>query len=109
MARTRKHPPDYRERYVTLAQLQEDNLYIQYCLILNRLERDYGIDRVANMAKPWRNLETAKKLELAKQLEIELDNAECTCRPDLPDGRCFPLCDVCKAQIDVEYKKEIPF
>ena len=34
---------------------------------------------------------------------------ECTCRPDLPDGRCFPLCDVCKAQIDAHYGQEIPF
>jgi hypothetical protein len=42
-------------------------------MILNRLERDYGIDRVADIAMPWRKFETAKKLELAKQLEIELD------------------------------------
>lgn len=108
MARTKKAPWDYKPGYVTLAQLQEDNQYIEYLMILNRLERDYGIDRVADIAMPWRKFETAKKLELAKQLEIELDTAECTCKPDLPDGRCFPLCPVCKAQIDAHYGDEIP-
>jgi hypothetical protein len=34
---------------------------------------------------------------------------ECSCKPDLPDGRCFPLCDVCKAQIDKHYGKKIPY
>lgn len=25
---------------------------------------------------------------------------ECSCTPDLPDGRCFPLCPSCKLLVD---------
>jgi len=38
-----------------------------------------------------------------------LNPQECTCTPDLPDGRCFPLCDVCKADIDRKLGDSIPF
>ena len=115
MARTKTAPWDYRQAQPTVAQLQDDNLFIQYCLILNRLERDYGIDRVANIARPWNKLETTKKLELVKQLEFELDNTdeltirhwqenECYCMPQMAQA-----CAVCKAQIDAHYGDEIPF
>ena len=30
---------------------------------------------------------------------------ECSCKPDLPDGRCFPLCPSCKLMVD----QDIPF
>lgn len=25
---------------------------------------------------------------------------ECSCPPELPDGRCFPLCPACKLMVD---------
>jgi len=40
----------------------------------------------------------------------EREAIECSCKPDLPDGRCFPLCPACKADIDrAKDKDEIPF
>lgn len=38
----------------------------------------------------------------------ERDAEECSCKPDLPDGRCFPLCPACKADIDRKLGNEIP-
>ena len=52
---------------------------------------------------------------IANEADAELLQArhdalnECTCKPDLPDGRCFPLCPVCKADIDRRYGSGIPF
>ena len=72
MTRTYTAPWEY-ERTPTPAQLKESDIQYQYCMILNRLERDYGIDRVAEIAKSWGKISYTKKLELVKLLEIELD------------------------------------
>jgi hypothetical protein len=73
MARTRTAPWDYARPEPTLAQLEDNDIYIQYCQILNRLERDYGVDRVTAIAIPWRGLSNPEKLMRAQVLEIELD------------------------------------
>jgi hypothetical protein len=73
MARTRTAPWDYRQAPPTLAQLQADNIYIQYCMILNRLERDYGIDYVAEIVKSWGDISYSEKLEKVQLLEVEMD------------------------------------
>lgn len=73
MARTRYHPREHRQPIPTLAQLQEDNIVIQYFMILNRLERDYGIDRIAEIYKSWGEISNAEKLEKVKILASELD------------------------------------
>jgi hypothetical protein len=105
--KTRTAPWDYQQPIATLTQLEDDNIYLEYCTILNRLEREHGIDRIAEVHKTWKGLSNPEKLERVKVLAVELN--ECTCKPDLPDGRCFPLCPVCKADIDARYGKEIPF
>ena len=87
----------------TLAQHRDDNAYIQYCMVINRLERDYGIDRVSNIIRPWREYEPAKKLELAKWLAETLDNEECQCREDRGED-----CAVCKQQKAKYYGDRIP-
>ena len=72
MSRTHIAPWD-RKRIPTPAQLRESDIQFQYFTILNRLERDYGIDRVARIHKSWGKISTTKKLELVKELEVELD------------------------------------
>lgn len=88
----------------TLAQHRDDNAYIQYCMVINRLERDYGIDRVSNIIRPWREYEPAKKLRLAQWLADMLDNEECYCN----DGR-EAVCPVCASQQQQKFGDRIPF
>ena len=109
MARTHTAPWEY-ERTPTPAQLQESDIQYQYCMILNRLERDYGIDRVAEIAKSWGKISYTKKLELVKLLEAELDEIArlkdyCGCV--LPEQSCW----ACNAIAEIEYDPddEIPF
>lgn len=40
-----------------------------------------------------------------EQIAFELAQ-ECTCKPDLPDGRCFPMCTSCKVRQDLKRERE---
>jgi len=60
-----------------------------------------------SMLDTLRELANKADAELLAARDAELN--ECTCVPDLPDGRCFPLCPVCKAEIDRKYGDSIPF
>ena len=39
----------------------------------------------------------------------EREAVECSCKPELPDGRCFPLCPACKADSARRHGSRIPF
>lgn len=40
-------------------------------------------------------------------LQIEFEaGLECECRPDLPDGRSFPMCVPCKVRQDLQRYQE---
>ncbi|MHC4413618.1 MAG: hypothetical protein ACYSW6_11740 [Planctomycetota bacterium] len=73
-------------------------------MILNRLERDYGISRVAELAKPWRGLSNTEKLDKVKELDAELNENECYCTEAMVE-----VCAVCKADNRQRYGDEIPF
>ena len=110
MARTRIAPWDYRKAPPTLAQLQEDNIYIQYCMILNRLERDYGINYVAEIVKSWGDISYNERLEKVRLLEGEMDadhiaELKDSCGCVLPEQSCW----ACNALAELETNKEIPF
>ena len=108
MSRTHTAPWDYQQRPPTLAVLQETKFQCLYFMIVNRLERDYGIDKVANIVKSWGDISYNKKLELAEKLELELDTiAELkdACGCVLPEHSCW----ACDALAEYETTEEIPF
>jgi len=67
-----------------------------------------GIDWTEVTLLANRANEAEAALELARDIALNPEKyQECTCLPDLPDGRCFPLCPVCKA--DIDRQDGIPF
>ena len=103
--KTRTAPWDYVRIQV---RLPIHDIQLEYFMLLNKLERDYGIDYISGIVKSWGKIDYQEKLDRTILLEYELEHGECTCTPDLPDGRCFPLCDVCKADVDRRYGDSIP-
>ena len=68
--KTKRAPWDYNR---IQARLPIHDIQLEYFMLVNRLERDYGIDRVANIIKSWGKIEIPEKLEKAKILAIDLD------------------------------------
>ena len=79
--------------------------------------RDLLSEKMGAEFKPWADRlfpddtidqATWKQIYELYEAHYKLLLDECSCKPDLPDGRCFQLCAVCKAQIDEYYGDEIP-
>ena len=77
--------------------------YTEYVNLIVRTGDDWDFDVLEDL----RDRANAADAELLQARHDALN--ECTCKPDLPDGRCFPLCPVCKADIDRRYGSGIPY
>ena len=75
MSRTKKRPWDYQRSY-TPAQLKESDIQLEYIMLINKLEREYGIDRVAEIVRSWGKIPYEEKLEMAKSLEQKFIDQE---------------------------------
>jgi hypothetical protein len=79
-------------------------------MILNRLERDYGIDYVAEIVKSWGDISYSEKLEKVQLLEVEMDaeyiaRLKDSCGCVLPEMNCW----ACNALAELEKTEDIPF
>ena len=74
MARTRTSPWEHIH-IPTPEQMQLSDIQLQYLMLLNKLERDYGIDYVANIVKSWGKMDWQEKLDRTILLEYELEQA----------------------------------
>ena len=68
--------------------------------------QDAPIDWTEDEYMAGRANDAERELLVAREAALNPDQ-ECTCTPDLPDERCFPLCPVCKA--DIDQQDGIPF